>query len=536
MSKVLKLLRLQIDNKYDFFKKKKKKTFKSFGGYAIVFIIIFIATFFLARKVISYLQINMNQQFFGILFFVMQAVSLIFGTATVLKNLYMSKENELLIVFPVSFNQLYLSKILILYISELIFNLVYIVPILMSLGVIGVQAGYVGVLYFVGVIILAPFLPIFPLALAVILSIPAMYIIKFFRKRQLISSIFILIGVVTLFILYMSIVPKITGAFNIAEKQMETSFKVNLGIRRIGEKIPIYFWLANSFLNLSKIYYQLIYILIVFGMFLLAAVVIKPFFKSIVLTGNESTQIKGIRKSFKVRSQFAELLITQFRMLFRSPNYIFDFLLFPLLMPIITIAYDKLLFSIVVNQMGKGLIVASHVLVIGIITFIGSSISSTAVSRDGAMNYFIKSSPVSYYKQTIVRIIFNLIINFASILLTTCLCLILKIAEPSVIILAGVAVFVMSIGHVCQAFDWDLRNPTLKWYDSNEIQTVSKNTTKTITLGIVLSLIMFLIMALLYHNLILGFLIIILIGVIYAVCRIYLLYYRIEHYYTEMEI
>ena len=68
MSTVLKLLRLQIDNKYDFFKKTKRKTFKSFGGYAVVFALIFAVTFFLSRKVISYLQINMNQHFFAILF------------------------------------------------------------------------------------------------------------------------------------------------------------------------------------------------------------------------------------------------------------------------------------------------------------------------------------------------------------------------------------------------------------------------------------------------------------------------------------
>lgn len=536
MSTVLKLLRLQIDNKYDFFKKTKRKTFKSFGGYAVVFALIFAVTFFLSRKVISYLQINMNQHFFAILFAVLQLALLLFGITNVLKNLYMSKENELLIVFPVSFNQLYLSKILILYISEFIFNLVYIVPILLSLGTIGAQAGYLDVWYFLGVVFLTPFLPIFPLVLAVVFSIPLMYIIKFFRKRQFLSTVVILAMVVAVFALYMSIVPKITGAFNIAEKQMETSFKVNLAIRRIGGDIPIYFWLANSFLEVSKIYNQLIFVLIVFGMFILAAFAIKPFFKSIVLTNNESAQIRGGRKKFKVRSQFLELLITQFRILFRSPNYVFDFLLFPLLMPIITIAYDKLLFSIGVNQMGKGLIVASHVLVIAIITFIGSSISSTTISRDGAMNYFIKSSPVSFYKQALVKIVFNLIVNLVSLILTTCLCLILKIADPMVVILSSVTVFLMSIGHVCQAFDWDLRNPILKWYDSNEIQALSKNTTKTITLGIVLALMMFIIIAFLYHNLLLGFLINIIISVVYTACRIYLLYYRINYYYREMEI
>lgn len=536
MSTILKLLRLQIDNKYDFFRKTKRKTFKTFGGYAIIFCLVLGLVYFLGRQVITYLQINMNQHFFGIVLVVAQAVSLIFGMTSVLKNLYMSKENELLIIFPASFNQLYLSKILILYISELIFNLIYIVPILMSFGAIALSAGYVGMGYFLGVVLLLPFLPILPLALAVIISIPVMYLIKFLKKRQTLSTIFILATVVLVFVMYMGLVPKITGAFNIAEKQMETSFKVNLAIRRIGGKIPIYFWLSNSLKAINEFYRIPIYILITLGMFVVATIIIKPFFKSIILSGNEATQIKGRKKPFRVRNQFLELLITQFRMLFRSPNYVFDFLLFPLLMPIITIMYDKLLFTIVVNQMGKGLIIGSHVLVISIITLISSSISSTAISRDGAMTYFVKSSPVSYNKQTFVKILVNLIINFISLTMTTILCLVLKIGNPLIMILASISVFILSIGHVCQAYDWDLRNPSLKWYDSSEIQSVNKNTTKTITLGIVLSLIVFLIMSLLYHNLIIGLLAVMLIGIIYAVARIYLLYYRINYYYMEMEI
>lgn len=536
MAQVFKLLRLQIDNKYDFFKKTKKKSFKSFGGYAVIFILLYIIVFYLARMMINYLTIQINREFLSIMFSVTQAILLVFGMSSVLKNLYMSKDNELLIVFPVTFNQLYLSKILILYISELIFNLVYVTPILLAIGTIGLNAGTLGIEYFLGVFIMLPILPILPLAVAVIISIPSMYIIKFFRKHQLIASVFILVIVACVFVVYMKIVPTITGAFNIADKQLETGFKVNYAIKRIGAKIPMYFWLVPAFQMFSKIYTLFILLAASLALFLVCTIVIRPFYKNIVLINNESTQIKGRKKNFKTRTQFGELLITQFRLLFRSSNYIFEYLLFPILMPIITVIYDQMLFSIVVNQMGKALIVASHVLVIAIIAFITNAISSTAISRDGGMTYFIKSSPVTYYKQTLVKIVFNAIITFAAILLTIVMCLILKIASTDVIILSGLVVFIMSIGHICQSYDWDLRNPILKWYDSNEITTLSKNTTKSIVLGLAIALMMFGVLALLYHNLTLGFFILLGIAIVYSICRIYLLYYRINHYYNKMEI
>ena len=536
MSQVLKLLRLQIDNKYDFFKSNKRKTFKSFGGYAVIAVLLYIGVFYLARQIISYLTLNINREFLTILFASLQGVALIFGIASVLNHLYMSKDNELLIVFPVTFNQLYLSKILILYISELIFNLVYITPIFLAIGTIGLNAGSISWVYFLSVFIMIPILPIIPLAVAVIISIPSMYVIKFFRKRQLLASIVIISLVVVGFYLYMKIVPTITGAFNIADKQLENGFKIKAAIKRIGSNIPLYFWLSNGLFTVGNLYYDAIWLLGSLVLFVICTILIKPFFRSIVLSYNEATQIKGRKKEFKTRSVFSELLITQFRLLLRSPSYVFEYLLFPILMPIFTIAYDKLLFPIAVNEMGKALIVASHLLVVAIIAFISNAVSSTAISRDGGMVYFVKSSPVSFYKQTFVKILFNIIINFSAILLTTILCLIVKIADPTVIILTGLVVFIFSIGHICQSFDWDLRNPLLKWYDSSEVTTLSKNTTKCVVLGIGISFILFAIMAVMYHNLVVGFFINLFIGIIYSLSRIYLLYYRIEYYYNEMEI
>lgn len=537
MSQVLKLLRLQIDNKYDFFKKNKKKSIKSLGGYLFTFAALYLVIFLLARHIISYLNLTINQEFVTIVFVTTQVIALVFGISSVLKHLYMSKDNELLIVLPVTFNQLYLSKILILYISELIFNLVYILPVLLAFGTIGVSYDALSGVYFLSTFILIWIMPILPLAIAVIISIPSMYIIKFFRKRQLLASIFIILLVAFVFLVYMKVVPSITGAFNIAEKQLETGFKVNFAIKKYGGNIPLYFWLSKSFLENSAIINQLFWFAGSMGLFGLCTLLIKPFYKNIILINNESIQVNGRKKEFKTRTVFNELLVTQFRLLFRSSSYVFEYLLFPLLMPIITVVYDKLLFSIVVNQMGKALIVASHVLVVGIIAFISNSLSSTAISRDGGMAYFVKTSPVSFYKQTFVKVLFNVIITASAIVLTTICCFILeKDVNPLVIILTSITVLFYSIGHICQSFDWDLRKPFLKWYDSSEITALNKNTTKSIGLGIFLAFMMFVVMALLYFDIIIGFIVNLVIGIMYAVSRVYLLYYRIEYYYNKMEI
>ncbi len=531
MSKILKLFKFQLDNKYNLFKQKDVKGFLiNISKYVLTIAALTLVMYLLLKKVVFMLGIRINAEFIAIVLLATQAITFCFATANIISTLYLSKDNELLMVLPVTFNQLFISKIMILYMNELLFSLLYIVPVFLTLGFIGGLSST----FFLMLLLLVPILPLLPIALASLISIPIMFVVKFFKRHMLLSIITILVIVAGVFVAYMSIVTDISGAMNIAEKQIETAIKIDRFIRDFGRTIFAYYQIATSLFVTSYIYWPIIYLVVgvalVCGCFLL----IKPFYYKIATINTETTSVTKTKyKGFKKRKPFAELLLNEIRQVFRSPGYIFQYFLFTLFMPLIVFTYDKLLLDIAVNQAGQDMIIGSHVLVLSIIALMSNAISSIAISKEGGTFYIAKTTPISFYYQVGAKITFNAIFTLGAILVTTITTLILTNISVGTVLITSLMVMLLSLGHICHSFDMDLQNPVLDWYDNSEISSIGKNTTKCIIYALVLSVLLCLIISFLGT---LGIWLALIFSLVYMVGRVYMLYIRTKYYYNLMEI
>lgn len=536
MKQILGILKLQLDNRFSLFKKSSIKS-KLFNilKYAIIFLFIFAVCWFLISRIKTFLMINFNQEFFGIVLMLVLIISLIFSISNVITTMFLSKENELLLCLPVTFDQLYLSKLVVLYINELVFNILYITPILLAFGVCG-GSGITGY-YYLAILLLFPILPFASLGIASLLSLPIMAVFKWLKDRPKVSVIAALVSIAALFVLYMLFITSISGAFNITEQQVETSKAINESIYSIGRNVPITYWLSAMFFSINKVYRLYIFTAGFIVIFIISMFIIRGVFQKISTFNNENKQTtKPKKRIYKKRSVTQELLLNEFRTCLRSPSIIIQFFLFPLLMPLIVYTYDKLLFSIAVNQTGQALIFASHVLVLMIVTTLSSSITSTALSREGGLLYFEKMIPVSYEKQAAIKILFNLIISWSAIILTTIICAIFNETNVGLIIIASIAALLVSFGHICQSYDIDLRNPTLNWYDVSEISALSKNTTSSILFGFLVSIIFTLLAVIGGGNALTTFALLIIPAAAYAYGRFRLLSIRLKVMFGRIEI
>lgn len=224
MSQILKLFKFQLDNKYNLFKQKSYKSFLlQLLKYVVIIASITLLLYLILNKIVFLLAIQINAQLIGIVLLFTQAITFFFALANIIQTMYLSKDNELLMVLPVTFDQLFISKSLILYVSDLLFSVEYLLPVFLVMGILG----HLGAIYFAMLILIIPLIPILPIALASLISIPTIFIIKYFKKHTILSIITILLLVGTIFVLYMMFVSKVSGAINIAEKQIETGFKIN---------------------------------------------------------------------------------------------------------------------------------------------------------------------------------------------------------------------------------------------------------------------------------------------------------------------
>ena len=202
MKKLLPLVMMQLRDKIDFSLSNKKALFREIAFILIKFIIVAAITF-----VLLYLL-----QFFGVFYYseaarimilvltFSLALSLITCTKDLMLNLYFSDDNKVLITLPANANVLFLSKLVVFYIYEIKRSLGFLLPITFGsvLYLTTVQGASIWV--FIWMIIPMLFILMLPVLLGALLSIPVMFVYRFFKKYQIAFLIFIvLVGGATIF-------------------------------------------------------------------------------------------------------------------------------------------------------------------------------------------------------------------------------------------------------------------------------------------------------------------------------------------------
>jgi len=309
---------------------------------------------------------------------------------------------------------------------------------------------------------------------------------------------------------------------------------INKGISNFGNKNKFYLILAEGMLYMSKAYYPLLFLFTSLVLFIIAFFVVKPFFFKIAMSNLEnSTETIKVGK-FKKRNKFASLLNNEFLNVFRSPGQIFEYFLFVFLMPFVVVVYDNLLLGLVVNQSGEQMINGAHILVVAVFATLSNIYSASAISREGNNFYIIKSTPVNFYTQTLAKITFNGIFSLGAIVLTGIVTAFYM--EIWVAILTTLIAIFISLGHMFTSFDYDLKSPTLDWYDSGEIAKVNKNTTKSIIMGLLLALVAGMSIILLTPKIdIWAYIIVLVLSIAYCLYKAYVLILRIFYQYERLE-
>ncbi|MBE6634892.1 MAG: hypothetical protein E7617_01650 [Ruminococcaceae bacterium] len=532
MKTVLSLLKLQMDNKSDLLKTATPRTMlPAVARVLVILILSYLGVSFGLSKIFS-LGLLGNRELLSLVLLATQIISLIFAVGNIINTMYMSRDNELLFCLPVTPNQLFISKLLMIYVNELWVNAMISIPLFVTLG----SFSKFGITYYISTILLLLILPILPIVLAAFLSIPIMGVIKFLKSHSLLSIIAIFSLVAACLWLYISLIGSIAADFNIADKQYETVRALNESILTIGKKIPIYYPIAGAMLSFGLWYYYPIFIA---GCALLSVLTVLFtryfFFKTATATFENTVKSDPKEKTFKKRGIIPSLLLKEILCVFRSPADVFEYFLFTILMPFIVFSYDKLLMSITVNQAGVNMISGAHVMVVAILAMLSNISSASAISRDGGNFHTSKTIPVDYYTQMLVKFLFNGIFTLAALTVTA---VVSAFIYPLWQILLGtLAVIFAAIGHIAFSIDTDIKNPTVYNGGNEGSSTVSKSTPISLIYGLVVGFAMGLTVILMssLENAVIPYIIIIAAAFVFMIYRVYTLILRINLRYDKIE-
>ncbi|MBQ8725481.1 MAG: hypothetical protein IJY84_00020 [Clostridia bacterium] len=532
MGTIFNLLKLQIDNTTDLLKAASPYKMLMAIAKTILLLVAIVAGVELVLFRVFVLGIKANDQLFAIVLLATQAISLIFAVGHIINTLYFCKDNEMLICLPVTPNQLFISKIILIYLKELAVNALISLPIFISIAIFG---GY-GITFYLSIPILLLLLPILPIVLASFISIPVMAVIRFFKKHTFLSIIGILALVAGCLWLYISLIGSLAGSFNIATDQIAVVKEINETIFSIGNQIVVYLQLAMATSSFAQWFWYPLFLVICAALLVVTVLIIRPFYFKMAMSNLENTvKTNNKPKEFKQTGVFFSLIKKEILCVFRSPTDIFEYFLFTLLMPFIVFSYDKLLMSITVNQAGVNMIAGSHVMVVAILAMLSNIASASAISRDGGNFYNSKIIPVDYYTQVFAKFTFNAVFTCAALIVTMIISFFIYPAWQ--IILGTIAVMFASIGHIALGIDMDLKNPTVNLQGDEQSSTVSKSTPKSIIWGLVIGFILGLIVILMsgVENVVIPYLIIMGLSLVFAIYRVIVLILRINLTYDKIE-
>ncbi len=496
MSTVWNLSKLQLDESINLFKKGKttNKVLKTILTIFLYVLIIAVVSVILCFAFLRFVTIGLlpSVNLFAVLLLFTQMLSFIIAICSVIKNLFYSKQNDFLMALPCSHNQVFLSKLLVLYFFELIANTLYTLPILIAYSLIAtVSIGY----YFMSLLFLF-LLPLISLVFAGFVSIPIIYITNKLKQVPAVASVIIVLLVACLLGLYMWLIISFTKSIDFNSGQTSIITNINGIVNNIAGYAYIFEFAAECILANAGWWWRLLCIIAITLIFAVLTILFaKKCFFNLAMKNSETTtkQAKKAGKDY-VESSFKSIIRKEVKTLFRAPGSVFQYFIFTILMPFIVLMYDLLLTSVTVNQTGQALIVASHVLVVAILAMLSSIVSATTISREGGNFYIAKISPSSPRTQIYAKIVFNLMFTYPALILTGVITWLFTDISLVYNILTIVAAMIISFGHIITSILLDLRKPVLDWFDANEIENVSKSTKISMVLGLVYAFIMFIIM------------------------------------------
>lgn len=537
MQNVLNLLRLQIDNHTDLLKTASpKKMAMSLVKILVIIVAISAALFYGCMRVFM-LGFAINAELIAIVLLAVQGLTLVFTIAHVISTLYLSKDNELLICMPVTANQFFISKVLLVYFKELAFDALLCAPLLVCLGIFG---GF-GVSFYLAVPLYVILLPILPIILASFISIPVMRVLAFLKKHAVLAIIILLVSVAGILFAYMELIASIAGSFNITEQQLEVVKSINEAVRGLGGKIFVYYQLSQAMMSFGKWYYIVFFILLCAALSFATVMIIRPFYFRVAMPQleNRVTKRSSEKGKFRHTSPFVSLINKELLCIFRSPSEVFQYFLFTLLMPFIVFSYDRLLMTITVNQAGVNMIAGSHVMIIAIMAMLSNISSASAISRDGGNFHTSKIVPVSYFTQVFAKLTFNAIFTLGALLVTA---IVSAFTYPVwQIILGTLSVAFASVGHIALCLEMDIKNPSVSIQGDESSSTTSKSTPKALVIGLIIGFVMGLTVILMSSikkaviPTALPYILLIAVAFIFAIWRLWNLILRIQLAYDKIE-
>ena len=435
----------------------------------------------------------------SIVFAVMLLLSLITDTAGLMKSLYFSKDNTVLLTFPATPSLVFLSKLVTYYVYELRKSFMFMVPMFIAYGI---AKGY-NPYYYPWLILVFALISTVPVLIAALLSIPSMYIYVFLNRVKALQYIlYTLAAVVGVAVLWL-ILGRIPADINFIESWGETYWQIQEFLTSYMETFtPIYkltelvvgktAGLTNDIFHSETLTSLLVLLAVDIGTFVLCFVCSKPLFCRMAATPFEFTKKNSIKeKANNKRSPFVSALRKEWVSGVRSNSLVKLFGILVVIMPMAIYLLNKIYSSMNMDTTGKSMAVCFNIMIMLLILTLTNIDLASVYSRDGSSSYLNKVQPTPYAVLLFSKLFFPILISFIGTVFATVVFSSFSMLSSADSVFVGVAVYAVYLVHLFSAAESDIMNPQYEQYATFNDQSSNPNESFSAILAVISSAIVF---------------------------------------------
>lgn len=498
MSSLLILIKMQLKEQLNFqrFDLKGTSWFKiivSVLGALLKFALVtaLCGAFLIVAKLLSLFSLTSTvpSTVISLVFTLMMLASVISCTVGLTKSLYFARDNAVLLTLPCKPIQVYLSKLIIFFIFELIRNFSFVVPLFIAYFITHGYAWY----HYLWLMVCILLVSLFTVSVGTLLSIPAMWISNVFRQFKSLQAI--------------------TLAGSIAL----VSFAVFHAISLIPENIDLIatwgttFWEIQDFLNAYATKFSFIYdfTLMMLGetqnlvttfpvgatalrffkllgatavLYTVGLLIVQPLFYKMASKPFEHMKRRTRTHKNRKLPRPVSVIWTEVLVAMKTPARIFFNVGVLFSIPVLIFLLNKIFLAMNTREMGNYMVLAFNVLIILLVVLNANTYAASVFSRDGRSSYLIKVQPAQYRTLLQAKLLPNTVFVLAA--LVAALFILLRYASfgtANTLMLMG-AIAALYVAHLLFCAELDLMNPQNELYAA--IGNSEKNpneTTATLT-------------------------------------------------------
>lgn len=437
----------------------------------------------------------------SIVFGVMLLLSVVTDTAGLMKSLYFSKDNSVLLTFPATPSLIFLSKLATYYVYEIRKSFMFTIPMFIAFGI---AKGY-GAYYYPWLFVMFVLISTVPVLISALLSIPAMYIYVFLNRVKVLQYVLYSLAAVVGIALLWAVLGIIPADINFIESWGETYWDIQNFLKSYTEIFsPIYKFtelIVGKTVGLTNIIFhsETVKSLLILGLVDVIALVLcflisKPLFCRMAATPFEFKK-KNAAKERRNRklSPFLSAIKKEWTSGLRSNYFIKLAGILIVIMPMAIYLLNKLYSSMNLDYTGKQMTVCFNAMIMLLILLMTNISLASVYSRDGSSSYLNKVQPTPYAVLLYSKLFFPMVISLIGTVATVSIFAGFTSLSRTDSLMFGITVYAVYVSHLFMSAERDIMNPQYEQYATFSEQSNNPNESGSAILAVLISAVVFIV-------------------------------------------